>query len=115
MTKTLKDFEALLREVHIKGYPELIFKIGQDSDYYWLQVRNEQLVGIEGGRKWRLSIHMTDSEVIQTAFKALFAWFEHEVREAFLFNGKPIFGPHFDVWKLAELCEKSPWDVRQPA
>lgn len=57
-------------------------------------------------RKWMLSHHMTDSEVVMTAFKAALTAEEHECREAFLFKAKPIFGPHFSVDRLAELCDQ---------
>lgn len=48
-------------------------------------------------RKWLLSDHMTKSELVQTAFKAVLTAEEHEVREMFLYKEAAIFGPHFDV------------------
>jgi hypothetical protein len=56
------------------------------------------------GRKWLLSQHMTTSEIVQTAFKAVLTAMEHEVRENFRYRGCPIFGPHFDVERLVEIC-----------
>lgn len=58
----------------------------------------------QGGRKWRLSEHMTKSEVVQTCFKAILAFEEHETREFFMYRGKPIFGPHIDVDALHAVC-----------
>lgn len=55
-------------------------------------------------RKWLLSPDMTDSEVVQTAFKCCWTSFEHRCREAFLYRGRRIFGPHFDVDDLWRLC-----------
>jgi hypothetical protein len=55
------------------------------------------------GRKWFLSQHMTRSEIVQTAFKAVITAMEHEVREGFTFRGEPIYGPHWDVELLAEM------------
>jgi hypothetical protein len=62
-------------------------------------------------RKWMLSEHMTKSEVVQTAFKAVMTAEEHETREKFTYRGKTIFGPHFDVDKLVEICDNT--DRRQ--
>ena len=59
-----------------------------------------------GGRKWRLSVHMTKSEIVQTALMAVLAAVEHEARERFLYKGKPIFGPHHDVDALVGICER---------
>lgn len=60
--------------------------------------------GIVKGRKWRLSEHMTVSEIVQTAFCAALHYEEHELREAFHFREQPIFGPHFDVNDLVALA-----------
>lgn len=64
-------------------------------------------------RKWFLSPHMTKSEVVQTAFKAILSAEEHEVREKFTYKGKNIFGPHFHVDALAGLCEHGIADLRE--
>jgi hypothetical protein len=56
-------------------------------------------------RKWLLSPAMTDSEIVQTAFKLCMTSFEHRCREGFRFMGARIFGPHFDVDDLVKLCK----------
>ncbi len=67
------------------------------------------------GRKWRLSRHMTTSEIVQTALKAVLAAEEHEAREAFTYRGHAIFGPHLNVESLVTLCNDSPRAVRKEA
>lgn len=59
---------------------------------------------IQYTRKWLLSPHMSDSEIVQTAFKLVHTSYEHRVREAFKYRGARIFGPHFDVEDLVTLC-----------
>lgn len=59
------------------------------------------------GRLWRLSQHMTDGEIVQTAFKAILTCLEHEARERFTFDGVTVFDPHFDIHELVTL-RKSP-------
>lgn len=56
---------------------------------------------LQRGRKWLISEHMTDSEIVQTAFLAIKVAEEHEMRENFKFEGQCIFGPHFDLHNLA--------------
>ena len=56
-------------------------------------------------RKWLLSPHMTKSEIVQTAFKCCWTSFEHRCREGFLYKGRRVFGPHFDVDDLWNLCK----------
>lgn len=55
-------------------------------------------------RKWLLSPYMTESEIVQTAFKCCLTSMEHRTREAFKYHGARIFGPHFDVNDLVRLC-----------
>lgn len=57
------------------------------------------------GRHWRLSEHMTDGEIAQTALKAVLTAIEHEVRERFTYMGIPVFDSHYDLDKLAALRE----------
>ncbi len=64
------------------------------------------------GRKWYLSPHMTRSEIVQTALKAVLTAEEHEIRERFKYRGRRIFGPHFDVDALFEICDGQHIDVR---
>jgi len=67
------------------------------------------------GRKWFLSEHMTKSEIVTTAFKAIMTAVEHETREQFLYRGASIFDPHYDVDCLHALRVSAPLDVRAAA
>ena len=62
-------------------------------------------VELQQTRKWLLSPHMTKSEIVQTAFKCCWTSFEHRCREGFLYKGRRVFGPHFDVDDLWNLCD----------
>jgi len=57
------------------------------------------------GRRWMLTPSMSNSEIVQTALKAVLAAEEHEARERFLYRGRSVFGPHFDVETLHSLCK----------
>lgn len=61
------------------------------------------------GRKWYLSEHMTRSEIVQTAFKAVLTALEHEARENFKFRDVPVLDPHLDLDNLALVrSERAP-------
>lgn len=55
-------------------------------------------------RKWLLSPAMSDSEIVQTAFKLCMTSFEHQCREGFRYKDQLVFSPHYDVEALVELC-----------
>jgi hypothetical protein len=101
---------AVLRNV---SYRDWEFHIALDGSY--LQVKFSQEGQEWSGRKWRLSPHMTRSEIVQTAFMAALACEEHECREKFKYRGKAVFGPHFDVEALVWLTEQGKYDVRPHA
>lgn len=65
------------------------------------------------GRKWLLSEHMTDAEIVQTVFKAVMTAVEHEVREQFLYKGQSVFDPHYDLEKLVELRREKALSLRK--
>lgn len=95
----------LLMQIRCRDF---VFRAALDGS--WIQVKRwgldsdtNKLDWIKG-RKWRLSEHMTKSEVVQTALKACIAFEEHEVREAFTYKNKAIFGPHLSIDKLVEFC-----------
>lgn len=97
-------FQELVKQIEYKNWK---FHIGTDGCNYcgetgraWLQVQwpaqdtYSYRMEMQKGRKWLLSEHMTDSEVILTALKAVITAEEHEVRETFQYRGKRIFHPH---------------------
>lgn len=91
-----KDAIRMLKDV---AYKDWAFFISGKPDFY-LQVRfpNPDGTGrLLTGRKWRLSEHMSRTELIQTALMAVLAAEEHEAREAFQYKGQAVFGPHIDV------------------
>ena len=102
----MDPFEALLRgTVADLAYKDWQFRVDKDGIGLWfLQV---VVTGFDAttdepirwsGRKWRLSMHSTRSEIVQTALKAVLTAEEHEARERFLFRSRPIFSPHLN-WR----------------
>lgn len=87
----------------------------QDQEYpngrYYFQIaayRKDAITGEMGygyGGKAYLSEHMTDSELVQTAFGLYKGFWEHEARETFQWNGRRVFGPH--------IATEALWDVAQ--
>lgn len=93
-----EHIRALVAECKCAG---LTIQLCDDHGRQYLQVSDVKWTG----RKWMLSKHMTDGEVVQTAMAAVLAWYEHEAREAFTFMGKAIFNPHLALDALLERAE----------
>lgn len=66
---------------------------------------------LQGCRKWYVSAHATESEVINTAYAAVQMAMSHEVMEQFTVGGKVLYNPHQSVQAL--LAAELPNDSRQ--
>jgi hypothetical protein len=101
-------------------YPGLSFEVERKDGHVSLRVSNPDGICNEtseplpwNGRWWRLSRHMTDSEVVATAFKAVLTALEHEARESFRFLGQPVYDSHLSVYELAKVrADKASLDIR---
>lgn len=69
-------------------------------------------VAPQSTRKWLLSQHMTDSELVQTALKCVLTSVEHEAREQFTYRGEAIFGPHLPLDLLVDFRKANRLEVR---
>jgi hypothetical protein len=116
---TRAEIEAILAEVTYKDWQ---FHVGDKNGTLFLQVRfrrhdpvtGRREEGWQHGRKWQLSEFMVKGEVVQTALKAALTAEEYECREAFRYRGEPIFGPHFDLDALWQLCREKRFEYRSP-
>ncbi len=109
------DMRAILSEVSFNDW-QIVIK--EDGDRPYMQVcfsAPDMVTGEaekQSGRKWLLSPYMTKSEIVTTALKACLTAVEHEARESFKYRGKAIFGPHWDVDKLHDMCKLVNLDMR---
>lgn len=112
MPKSLDDFKRLLARLQFttpggeRWYYDAYLRGG---DLFTLRVVSpEGECNVTGnpspwkGRPWVLSTHMTDGEVVQTAFLATMTALEHEARENFKFDGVTVLDPHLDIHAMAE-------------
>lgn len=117
--RTLLKLATVQDIVSCLEFKDMEFNVGTTSNGFllWLSVREECAYTSEDtiqlGRKWFIPPDLKRSEVVKTAFKAVMTWQEHEAREFFKYRGHRIFGPHFTVKELAELCEQRKAKVAQ--
>ena len=110
--------QAVINGVHFPGYTFEVFDSGGYSGKVFLQAEfhapcaDSGKLTLQKSRKWYLSDHATESEVVQTAFKCVLTAIEHEAREQFKYEGQAIFWPHFNVNDLVALAAAGRKDVR---
>jgi hypothetical protein len=58
------------------------------------------------GRKYYLSEHMTQDEIVKTCYVAFEAAVKHEVMEGFKVDGIVLFNPHVNFEELLKVSDK---------
>ena len=115
MTMNKSDVELILEEVEYPGYE---FEIEESAGQLYLQAwyLEPDIVtkreAVQRTRKWLIERHQhTKSQIVQTAFKCVLTSMEHRAREHFKYRKKRIYGPHFDVDALHQICTDKRFDV----
>lgn len=89
---------GILSQIKFEHHPTIWIRMGGQGTDLWLQLQDKSLPDdFNTGRKFRLSEHMTRSEVVGTVFAAYKAWIEHEMFESFTYKGVAVFNPHVDI------------------
>lgn len=116
---TLDEMRAIVAQVNFRNF---VFSVNHRAGVlFYLKatfIEADIVTGkpeIQHTRKWLLSEHMTKSEIVQTCFKLVTTAIEHSTREGFTYDGLRVYGPHFDVDALAELCSDRRFDCRKEA
>ncbi len=113
---TIEEMRDIIAQVKFEDYT---FTVNEGHGGIYLQAHYPEAdivtkqPSAQYSRKWLLSPQMTKSELVQTAFKLCMTSMEHRTREHFLYNGKRVFGPHFDVDALWQICAEKKFDYRQ--
>jgi len=115
MAFNLENLQSIVRSCRFERYN---FRVSEGHGGINLQatyVDADIVTGkptLQHTRKWLLTPPMTRSEVVQTCFKLVMTSMEHRAREGFTYRGKRVFGPHFDVEALWQICADKRFDVR---
>lgn len=95
------DIVAITRRVRFLDWTFRVNKLRDLTGGWFLSIAFRDLAGNQQiGRKWFVSQHSCQSEVVQTCLLAVLTAVEHEARETFLFDGQAIYGPHLDAEAL---------------
>ena len=95
------------------SYPGYIFEVitSKTTKAVYLQGRyleedteDPSKIETQYTRRWFLSPEMLKSEIVSTVFKCVITSMEHRVREWFLYKGRAIYQPHYNVDDLHAIC-----------
>ncbi len=115
--KSLAEIRGLLNRIDISLFDKT-FKIRceidnkYDAGRIFLQIVYKDKCNKTGedqewhGRKFYLSDHMTNDEIVKTAYSAYKAVVEHECMEGFRVDHKILFNPHVNFEELLLISDK---------
>lgn len=69
---------------------------------------------LQKARKWYVSAFSTETEIVETAFAACRRSMDHVLKEHFMYKGRRVYSPHFDVNARIRMCDNSSFDGRIP-
>lgn len=100
------------------------FRLLEKGDGYLLQLeymeadvddpKGDPTPKLQRARKWYLSPYSTETEIVETAFKAVKTSMMHVVKEHFTYKGRRVYSPHFNVNARIRLCDEGAFDGRVP-
>lgn len=116
---TIEHIREALKDVSFKDRKFLVMEKG---DGYLLQMSymEEDVVNPGTGaveqktRKWYVSPYMTESELVETCWAMVVRSQMHVTAEHFMYKGRRVYSPHFDVNARIQLCDEERFDCREP-
>jgi hypothetical protein len=108
MTEAAKRVAGILSAIQYKDWKLRIVTENDALYLRWLApvtcVKTGRRVTLTSS-KWLLPDGITESELVQTAFRAAMSVEEHECRENFTYCGKRVLNPHINVHRLLAICD----------
>jgi hypothetical protein len=110
MAFTIEQAESVIANVTCSLFPTWKLKLSTEHGHVFLQVC--ETAGVDtfngepvtwSGRRWLIEPTMTETQIVNTCFKAYETAIEHEFRELFRYRGRPVYNPHRDINALCGL------------
>lgn len=109
--RTLDEIKEVINQITYKRGWVIIVSLDGNRPVLQVEFEGEDVVtgAIEKQkcRKWFLSYHMCNNELVGTAFNAIRAAEEHETREFFKYKNERVMNPHFSYDDIADLIKQN--------
>jgi len=118
--KTRAEIEAILNQIEFMDRHFRLLRKGTgfllQIVYYEADVDDPTSTKpvIQKARKWYVSPFSTETEIVETAFKACRVSMDHVLKEHFLYRGHRVYSPHFDINARIKMCKAKSFDSRIP-
>lgn len=113
--KSLAQVRGIVANV---SFMDRTFRVLEKGEGYLLQIEYMEKDIVTGelekqsARKWYVSPFSTETEIVETAFKAARVSMDHVLKEHFKYEGIRVYSPHFNVRARMLLAELKDHDGR---
>lgn len=120
MGQPKKTYDEVLEIVGRIEFMDRKVVVSQVGEGYHLQVQYMEVdvdtgkMELQKARKWYISPYSTETEIVETAFKACRTSMDHVLKEHFLYRGRRVYSPHFDINARIAMCDAKQFDGRVP-
>lgn len=110
------EIDAIVR---LTSFMDRSFRVMDKDDGWLVQVVYHEAdvdtgkMAEQHARKWYVSSHATETEVVETLFAAVCRSMMHVVGEHFTYNGRRVYSPHFDIDARIDVCDDGRFDRRE--
>ena len=118
--KSFAEIRAILDKVE---FMDRKYRLMEKGDGFLLQIEyleadidnpGDPTPTLQRARKWYLSAFSTETEIVETAFKATRVSMDHVLKEHFTYKGRRVYSPHFNINARISLCDAEAFDGRIP-
>jgi len=113
--KSLTEVQTIVKNV---AFMDRKFRVLEKGDGFVLQLEYMEAdittgkVEKQRARKWYVSAFSTETEIVETAFKACRVSMDHVLKEHFTYEVQRVYSPHFNVRARIMLSELLEFDGR---
>lgn len=115
--KTKENIQTILDKIQYKDWK---FRLLEKGDGFLIQATfiaediHSKIIEEQFCRKFYVSSHSCDNEIVRTVYLAVQQAEMHELDENFKYLGKAIFDPHLNMERLAQSIDDIGIEAREP-
>lgn len=111
--KTIDEVRQIIEQVEFK---DRRFEVGELGDGFYVQVLYEEadvdtgVVETQRARRWFIEPDSSETQIVETVFKACRVSNDHVLKEHFTYQGRRVYSPHFHIQARMTMSDACAYD-----
>lgn len=115
--KSIEEIKEIINQIKFKDRKIHIDLMGSTGCFIQVQYMevciDSGALQLQKARKWYVSFFSTETEIVETVFKAIRTSNDHVLKEHFTYKGRRVYSPHFDINARIHICDEWESDGRK--